>query len=85
MTTPLTEAEISLLQAMANGFTLKSHRYIDGTKAYQLHGLDGTTRPIGREIVEKLYDRSLIETNQKFPAATYWLTETGRQYTKRDS
>ncbi|HET7376199.1 MAG TPA: hypothetical protein VFK30_05795 [Anaerolineae bacterium] len=78
-----TKAEMKLLQSLADGDTLKSHRYIDGTKVYQLHALDGSTRLVGRESVEALYDRGLIETNQKFPAATYWLTEAGHTWLKQ--
>lgn len=80
-----TKADLKLLQSLADGDTLKSHRYIDGTKVYQLHALDGSSRSVGRESVETLYERGLIETNQKFPAATYWLTEAGHTWLKQHS
>jgi len=69
---------MNLLRAMANGYTLKSHRYLDGTKVYQLHALDGQIEEVPQAIVAALQDQQLIDSNKKFPAATYWLTETGR-------
>lgn len=68
-----------LLAALAEGWTLKSHRHLDGTKIYQLHPLTGS-RPVvvHAEIVAVLRDQGLIDSNKKFPAATYLLTEKGR-------
>jgi hypothetical protein len=74
----LTAVEMNLLRAMANGHTLKSHRYLDGTKVYQLHSLDGQIEVVPLAVVAALQDQQLIDSNKKFPAATYWLTETGR-------
>ncbi len=74
----LTAVEMNLLRAMANGCTLKSHRYLDGTKVYQLHPLDGQIAEVPPAIVAALQDQQLIDSNKKFPAATYWLTDTGR-------
>lgn len=76
----LSDAEKKLLRTIANGYTLKSHRYIDGTKVYQLHSLDGSIEDISRETVQVLQDRHLIDSNKKFPAATYWLTDAGRRW-----
>lgn len=73
----LTAAEMNLLQALANGYTLKSHRYLDGSKEYQLHALNGSITEVPRASVEALVENHLIDDNKKFPAATYWLTETG--------
>lgn len=67
-----------VLRAIAHGHFLKSHRDVDGHKVYQLHALDGSTETIAWEIVEALQDQGLIASNQKFPAATYWLTDTGK-------
>ena len=77
--TNLSPAHKTVLLGLANGCSLKSHRYLDGTKIYQLHPLDRPTEIIERTIVESLYDQGLIDSNQKFPAAAYWLTEKGRQ------
>lgn len=73
------KAEIEILCTLASGSTLKSHRYLDGTKVYQLHSLEGQTKPIQQRHVEALQRRGFIISNQKFPVATYSLTEQGRQ------
>jgi hypothetical protein len=74
----LSEAEINLLQAIAGGQTLKSHRYLDGSKVYQLHSPDGSIEAVTDQIVQALQAKHLIDDNKKFPAATYWLTEEGK-------
>lgn len=68
-----------IILALAAGWTLKSHRYLDGSKTYQLHPLDGA-RPvtIAWETVDALREQGLIDSNKKFPAATYLLTDKGR-------
>jgi hypothetical protein len=81
----LSDAEKNLLQALANGHTLKSHRYIDGAKVYQLHSLDGSIEDVSRETVQVLQDHRLIDSNKKFPAATYWLTDAGHQWLNRQA
>ena len=63
---------------MAGGWTLKSHRYLDGGKVYRLHPLDGPAATVRRATVELLQNHGLIDSNKKFPAATYWLTEKGQ-------
>ena len=75
----LTHPQQHVLPAISNGSTLKSQRYLDGAKVFQLHPLDGPVEPVRRATVQALIDRGLIDSNQKFPAATYWLTERGRQ------
>ena len=67
-----------VLQAMANGWTLRSHRYLDGRKEHRLRSLSGRERAIAHAVVEQLVARGLIQSNQKFPVATYLLTERGR-------
>jgi len=67
-----------LLLAIANGNFLKSHRDTDGNKVFQLHPLEGEAQAVRRETVEALADLGLINSNQKFPAATFWLTENGK-------
>ncbi len=73
------KAEVKILHALLNGYTLKSHRYLDGTKVYQLHSLNGSTELIQKHVVEALQTQGLIYSNQKFPAATYSLTERGKE------
>lgn len=75
---PLTSDQQQLLQAIAGDATLKSHRDVEGHKEYRLHRLDGTSSLVPWEVVETLQDQGLIDSNKKFPAATYWLTAAGR-------
>ena len=80
---PLTPDQQRLLTAIAHGRVLKSHRDVDGHKFYQLHALDDSVETIAWEIVETLQEQGLIASNQKFPAATFWLTEKGQTLLKR--
>lgn len=63
--------------AMANGHFLKSHRDLDGQKAYQLHPLHGSAEIIPAQVVVSLQNHGLIDSNKKFPVATFWLTPKG--------
>jgi hypothetical protein len=76
---PLSGERGRILMAMAAGTTLKAHRYLDGRKLYRLHALEGITEEVGEEDVQRLVDQGLIDSNKKFPAATFWLTEKGRE------
>ncbi|MBL8046052.1 MAG: hypothetical protein JNL09_05900 [Anaerolineales bacterium] len=74
----LTAEHLRLLKAIAAGHTLKAHRDIEGHKEFRLHFIDG--RPpetLERHWVDKLAEAGLIDSNKKFPAATFWLTEKG--------
>ncbi len=66
-----------MLAAMAGGWTLKAHRYVDGRKEYRLHALDGAIETVAPATVQALVDRGMIDSNKKFPAATFWLTHAG--------
>lgn len=72
-----------VLLAIAHGHFLKSHRDVDGHKIYQLHALNGSIETVEWEVVEALHEQGLIASNQKFPAATFWLTQTGEAWVKR--
>lgn len=74
----LSSATQDTLRALAAGAFLKSHRYLEGTKVFRLHPLAGEPVTVARSIVDTLVERRLITSNQKFPAATYLLTEAGR-------
>ena len=76
----LTSAQIRLLQAISNGLTLKSHRDLEGHKEYRLHDLHGQSAIVPWEEVEDLQAAGLIDSNKKFPSATYWLTDAGRAH-----
>ena len=74
----LTDEQQRLLSALADGHTLKVHRDIDGGKVYRLYDLEGAATPIERTLADDLIERGLLGSNQKFPAATFWLTAAGR-------
>jgi len=75
----LSKTQTRVLLALADGCVLKSHRYLDGSKVYQLHPLDRPAETIRRTTVEHLFGHRLIDSNKKFPAATFWLTEKGKE------
>jgi uncharacterized protein YjhX (UPF0386 family) len=74
----LSDPQQELLRALMAGATLKSHRDLDGQKVYRLHPLQGEVQGVPDAVVEGLKRQRLIDSNQKFPAATYLLTEKGR-------
>jgi hypothetical protein len=74
----LSRVQEKILKALIKGATLKSHRHLDGTKVYKLHPLEGPAEPVSRKTIGALRTRKLIHSNQKFPAATYLLTEKGK-------
>lgn len=68
----------SLLAAVAAGDVLKVHRTVDGEKVYRLHPLDGAPEvEIAPRDVEMLLRQGLIDSNMKFPAATFLITPKG--------
>lgn len=76
----MTPAERHLLRTLAAGWTLKAHRTLDGEKKYRLHPLhEEQPQQVEQEAVESLREQGLIDSNKKFPAATYLLTDKGRQ------
>ncbi len=74
----LSPAELMILRGMLAGDALKSHRQADGRKLYRLHPLHGQPAEVAWDTIERLKRRGLIDSNKKFPAATYLLTEKGR-------
>ena len=76
----LTDPQKAVLAALLEGWTLKSHRTLDGQKTYRLHALTGEIVEVTDDVVDGLAAAALIQSNQKFPAATYLLTEKGRLY-----
>ncbi len=80
----LSEAERHVLLALAAGWVLKSHRELDGSKVYKLHPLDEQEpQPVSWETMDRLREAGLIDSNKKFPAATYLLTDRGREVVSR--
>jgi len=76
----LADAHKSILSALAEGIVLKGHRNIEGEKVYKLHGMDGSEiEEVAPEVMEFLKEYKLIHSNMKFPAASFLLTEKGRE------
>jgi hypothetical protein len=79
----LSDAQHAILIALQAGDRLQVHRTLDGAKSYRLHvrdhdgRADGSTRVIAGAIVDGLVRARLIESNMKFPAATFLLTDKG--------
>ncbi|MDE0429322.1 MAG: hypothetical protein OXH98_06085 [Caldilineaceae bacterium] len=76
----LSAPQENLLLAVLSGATLKSHRDVDGTKEYRLHPLDGDSVDVPEQIVRSLEERGLLLSNQKFPAASLILSQSGRRF-----
>ncbi len=74
----LSKAQKEILSAMTNDQFLKAHRDIEGSKIYKLHPLNGEAVTVSGDDVQRLCDLDLIDSNKKFPAATFWLTEKGK-------
>ncbi|MBX3053311.1 MAG: hypothetical protein KF753_17640 [Caldilineaceae bacterium] len=79
----LTDPQQAVLAALLEGWTLKSHRTLDGQKAYRLHGLNGEIIDVADGVVDGLAAAKLLQSNQKFPAATYLLTQKGHSLATR--
>lgn len=81
----LTRKQKHILSAMAQGQVLKAHRDINGKKTIRLHSTDDHEQyeVIPRTFVDALKDAGLLSSNKKFPAATYFLTEMGREVTEQ--
>lgn len=77
----LNRKQKQILIGMAQGRVLKAHRDINGKKTVRLHHADDHEQfdVVPRPFVDGLKDAGLIKSNKKFPAATYFLTEAGRQ------
>jgi hypothetical protein len=74
----MTKAQQAILIRIAEGWTLKSHRDEEGNKVYRLHALTGEVLDLAWRPVQRLQAGGYIYGNQKFPAATFLLTEKGR-------
>jgi uncharacterized protein YjhX (UPF0386 family) len=80
----LSEKQRRVLGALAQGSTLKVHRDVDGRKVYKLHALAGApVEMVAEAVVQVLQRRGLIDSNMKFPAAVYLLTDAGAQVAVR--
>ena len=77
--TALTEPQRRLLAQIAGGARLKDHRDIEGGKRFTLTLDAAAETVIAPALVEELVKRGLIDSNKKFPSATYWLTDAGKR------
>ncbi len=68
-----------LLAQIAGGARLKDHRDIEGGKRYTLPLDSADAMVVEANWVEGLVARGLIDSNKKFPSATYWLTDSGKR------
>ena len=71
-------AQRQLLIAMQAGGRLRMERTLDGAKAYRIYAPDNPEgEAILAALVQRLERAGLIESNMKFPAATFMLTDEG--------
>ena len=75
----LSAARKHILLAVSTGRILKAHRDLEGQKIFKLHPLQGEPEIIDGADVQALGVAGLLDSNKKFPAATFWLTDKGRQ------
>lgn len=71
----LTRRQLAILAALADGCALKAHRDLDGRKVYRLYRLNGAAEELSESDVHRLVDSRLLESNKKFPAASFFLTD----------
>lgn len=80
----LTTEQQRVLAALQTGQHLKVHRTPDGLKRYRLHHADGSAAgEVSADTADRLERSGLIESNMKFPAATFLLTEKGNAAASR--
>ena len=80
----LTSEQQQILAALAHGAVLKVHRSLDGDKLHRLHPLDDSpVQPVRAQAVASLLRLGLLESNMKFPAATFLLTDKGVAQTRQ--
>ncbi len=73
----LEPAQAALLTKLQQGAVLKVHRTVDGDKVHRLHQAGAPDQEIEPALVVALTDRDLLQSNMKFPAATFLLTDKG--------
>lgn len=74
----LSAPQRTLLIALQAGDRLKVQRTRDGAKRYRLHARDdAAVVEVAATVVDGLLRAGLIESNMKFPAATFLLTDKG--------
>jgi hypothetical protein len=80
----LSSRQKELLVALQNGSRLQVHRTVDGEKRYRLYaagnaGGKDTAAEVAPADVAYLEHHHLVESNMKFPAANFLLTDGGAE------
>ena len=73
----LEPVQAALLTKLQQGAVLKVHRTVDGDKTYRLHQPGAPDQEIDAALVMALAHLGLVQSNMKFPAATFLLTDKG--------
>jgi hypothetical protein len=76
--------EQALLAALLDGAVLKAHRDLDGLKRHLLHQAGQPPMSVPEQTVRRLEAQAFIQSNMKFPAATYLLTAAGANAARTD-
>ena len=76
----LLPVQVQILHSLNSGTMLKVRRDLEGHKDFILSTPDGMCRTVARDMIEPLIEQGLIDSNKKFPSATYWLTDAGRAH-----
>lgn len=74
-----------ILEALADGWVLKSRRELNGNKEFLLQFSNDQSKKINPKMIQKLREKRLIDSNKKFPVSTFWLTELGQEMAKEKS
>lgn len=81
----LTRRQLAILAALAGGGVLKAHRDLEGRKVYRLYRPDGAVEEVSAADAHHLVDSRLLESNKKFPAASFFLTDQAVEVLRRQS
>lgn len=68
-----------VLNGLGNGWVLKSRRELNGKKEFVLQTPNGERKRINPKAIYILRKKGLVDSNKKFPVATFYLTDLGRE------
>jgi hypothetical protein len=74
-----------ILEALADGWVLKSRRELNGNKEFVLQFSNDQPKIISPKMINRLREKRLIDSNKKFPVSTFWLTDLGQEIVKDKS
>ncbi len=75
----LTPTQLHVIRALAQGCALRSHRYLNGVKQFRLYEPGEKVTTVRSNTMAALERERLIYSNHKFPAASYTLTDRGKE------